>query len=215
MPLIKTIRLCLRVHRPENPTRVPHRVRTGRIPTPVYQSADRFGKRFRPPLPTGKLFINLRLHGDCFCTHAYKISYKMTFFKLKRTKRDSRAERHHPRDRNRARNPNRRPDLNLTAEMWQTHRKFKSASEKNSSHLPRSATPLGSVYGGRATGTGAMPRPDGLDPDGVEPTARIPTGCNPLARGEPPGINPLANPHPNGMPLFPLLENPHLTPRST
>ena len=72
-----------------------------------------------------------------------------------------------------------------------------------------------------------MPRPGGLDPVGVETTARIPKGCNPLARGEPPGIIPLANPHPNGMPLFPLLpraplfimlfpllENPHLNPRS-
>ena len=106
-------------------------------------------------------------------------------------------------------------DLNLKAEMWQTHRKFKSALEKNSSHLPRSATPLGSVYGGGTTGTGAMPRPGGLDPVGVEPTARIPKGCNPLARGEPPGIAPpLANPHPNGMPLFPLAENPHFNLRS-
>ena len=71
------------------------------------------------------------------------------------------------------------PDLNLTAEMSRTHRKLKSATEKNSSHQPGSATPLGPIYGGGTTGTGAMPRPDGLDPVGVDPKARIPKGCNP------------------------------------
>ena len=57
---------------------------------------------------------------------------------------------------------------------------------------------MGSVYGGGTVGTGAMPRPDGLDPVGVEITAHIPKGCNPLAKGGPPGIAPLTIPHPNG-----------------
>ena len=50
--------------------------------------------------------------------------------------------------------------------------------------------PVGVGYGGATTGTGAMPRPDGLDPVGVDPTSRIPKGCNPFARGEPPGSAP-------------------------